>query len=190
MLDFETRQTALSSILSEERYPSNNYKASHIQERIEATVLFADIVGSTELLVQIGDDSWADLLRKYYIQARGHVACFDGHLLGVNGDGFHASFRDPLLAARCALALRSSTQRLGLRIRIGMHFGQYLKMGDLQVGLALHVGARIAAAANPNEVLISESLGRRLIDLRMMELIATGNYYLKGLPGEWRLFQI
>jgi class 3 adenylate cyclase len=187
VLNLQTRRTAISSTPSEEQL--NDYNAPCLQERIEATILFADIVGSTELLVQIGDDCWADMLQQYYVEARGHVTGFDGHLLGINGDGFLASFHDPSLAARCALALRSSIQRLGLKIRIGMHFGQYLTIGDLQVGLALHIGARIAAAANPNEVLISEPLRRRLINLQMMQLIETGDYYLKGLPGEWRLFK-
>jgi class 3 adenylate cyclase len=189
MLALQTRNMALSSSPSAEPSPLYAFTAHRHQERIEATVLFADIVGSTELIVQIGDDCWADLLRMFYLNTRQHVAGYHGHLLGFTGDGFHASFRDPLLAAQCALALLSSTRRLGLRIRIGMHFGQYLNVGDLQVGLTLHVTARIAAAAHPNEVLMSEPLGQRLMHLQVTKLIALGDYSLKGLPGEWRLFR-
>jgi class 3 adenylate cyclase len=156
-------------------------------ERVKTTVLFADIVNSTELLVRIGDEHWARVLKKYYALARNHISFFDGQLLSTSGDGFHASFASSQLAARCAIAVRISMNALGLRLRIGLHSGECVRLGGLLVGLTVHISARIAAAARADEVLLSDSVREHLAGSEH-RLIERGSYYLKGLPGEWRLF--
>jgi class 3 adenylate cyclase len=166
---------------------STNAKPTGNKGRMRATVLFADIVGSTELLVGMGDVSWARVLKRYYALARMHVSFFEGKILGTAGDGFLACFESPPLAVRCASAIRSSTNALGLKIRIGLHTGDCLKVGTQLMGLTLHIGARIAAAAGINEVLVSDSV-RAQLDGSELKLVERGSYYLKGLPGEWRLF--
>jgi class 3 adenylate cyclase len=155
--------------------------------RMEATVLFADIVASTELLVEMGDEKWARILKKYYALAHKHVSFFGGRVLNKTGDGFLAYFDCPRFAVRCAAAIRTDMNALGLKLRIGLHTGQCLKIGRLMMGLTLHIGARIAAAAGIDEVLVSDSVRAQLVgsDLKLVE---RGSYNLKGVPGEWRLF--
>ena len=157
-------------------------------ERVQTTVLFADIVGSTELLVEIGDLDWVRLLKGYYALAHEQIVLFDGQLLSTSGDGFHACFEEAELAARCAHALRACMNSLGLRLRIGLHLGECLKVGGLLTGLTVHIGARIAAAAEADEVLVSNSVKTHLGDELPLKFIDRGSRHLKGLPGAWRLF--
>lgn len=156
-------------------------------ERVQATVLFADIVGSTELLVTIGDYDWVRLLKGYYALALEQIVLFEGQLLSTSGDGFHACFEDAERAARCAHALRVCMNSLGLSLRIGLHLGECLKVEGLLTGLTLHIGARIAAAADANEVLVSNSV-RAHLDGLPLKFVDRGSRHLKGLPGAWRLF--
>jgi class 3 adenylate cyclase len=156
-------------------------------ERIDVAVLFADIVGSTELLVKIGDDSWAQLLEKYYDLAGKCVLSFQGQLQRPNGDGFHACFEHPSQAVRSGYEMRRSMKAIGLKMRIGVHFGECVKVNGFLAGLTLHVGSRIATAAEADELLVSESSKERLQDLQL-NLVERGRYCFKGLPGKWRLF--
>ncbi|HSC93248.1 MAG TPA: adenylate/guanylate cyclase domain-containing protein [Gaiellaceae bacterium] len=156
-------------------------------DRVLVTVLFTDVVGSTERAAELGDSRWRELLDRHDAIAAGHVARFRGRLVKTTGDGLLATFDGPARAVRCAQAIAADVRELGLAIRAGVHTGEVELRGDDVGGLAVHIGARIAALAGAGEVLVS----RTVTDLVAGSGLAFGDrgeHELKGVPGRWQLF--
>ena len=158
-------------------------------ERILATVLFVDIVGSTEHAVRLGDRRWRDLLDAYYRVVRQALAQFRGREIDSAGDGVFATFDGPARAIRCACALRAAVHGLGLAVRIGVHTGECEVIGPKVGGLAVHIGARVTAAAEVDDVLVSSTV-KDLVAGSGIRFEDRGTHALKGVPGEWRLFAV
>jgi len=156
-------------------------------KQLRATVLFGDIVGSTERLAAMGDHQWMKVLDAYYAIIRRELGTFHGRHVSTAGDGFLATFDDPVQAIRFASAIRQGVKELGLRIRLGMHVGECLSVDEFVGGLTVHIGARIAAAADAGEVLVSDAVKTHLADSDI-RFVDRGSHDLKGVPGRWRLF--
>jgi pimeloyl-ACP methyl ester carboxylesterase len=158
-------------------------------DRILATVLFVDIVGSTELAIGLGDRRWADLLSGFYRTAREEVARFRGREVDTAGDGFFASFDGPARGIRCAHHLGNALRQLGIHARIGLHTGECEVIGEKIGGIAVHIGARIAGSASADEILVSATV-KDLVAGSGIEFEDRGTHTLKGIPNEWRLFAV
>ena len=159
-------------------------------DRILATVLFTDVVGSTELATSLGDRRWRDLLESHHAAVRAELVRYRGREVDTAGDGFLAVFDGPARAIRAAVAINEAVQTLGLRIRAGVHTGEIeqLPSGDVR-GIAVHTGARVAASAGPGEVLVSSSV-RDLVAGSGFEFVDRGTHVLKGIPEERRLYAV
>jgi class 3 adenylate cyclase len=159
-------------------------------ERVLATILVTDIVGSTRRAASLGDAGWRELLGRHNELVRGKLLEHRGVELNTTGDGFVASFDGPERALRCACAVRGGVRALGLEIRAGVHTGEAeLAGGRVAAGLALHIAARVAAEAGPSEVLVSSTV-RDLVAGSEFAFDDRGARTLKGVPGEWRLFAV
>ncbi len=158
-------------------------------ERVLATVLFTDIVGSTEHAAELGDRRWRDLLSIYYALGRNELARFRGREVQTTGDGFLAAFDGPARAIRCACAMSDGVRPLGIEIRAGLHTGECEVMGENLGGIAVHIGARVAARAAPGEVLVSSTV-KDLVAGSGIRFDDRGPHSLKGVPDEWRLFAV
>jgi class 3 adenylate cyclase len=154
-----------------------------------ATVLFTDIVGSTERATELGDRRWRELLDAHHAVVRRQLERFRGREIDTAGDGFLASFDGPARAIRCAGAAIESVRELGLDIRAGVHTGECELAGDKLAGIAVHIGARVAGKAGPGEVLVSGTV-RDLVAGSGLEFEDRGAAELKGVPGEWRLYSV
>ncbi len=158
-------------------------------ERVLATVLFTDIVGSTQRAAELGDEPWLELLHSHDALVRRQLERFQGREVNTMGDGFVATFDGPARAIRCATAIRDAVRALGLEVRAGLHTGEVeLSDGDV-AGIAVHLAARVAAAAEAGEVLVS----RTVVDLVAgsgLTFARRGEHTLKGVPGEWELFAV
>ena len=161
---------------------------AHQPERVLATVLFADIVGSTERAAALGDRPWRELLEAFYAKVREVLQQYRGREISTSGDGFLAAFDGPARAVRCAGAIRDTVHSLGLEVRCGLHTGECERVGNDLAGIAVHIGARVAALAAPGEVLISQTV-RDLVAGSGLALEGRGTHTLKGVPNEWRLFR-
>jgi class 3 adenylate cyclase len=160
----------------------------HVEiDRVLATVLFTDIVGSTELAVQLGDRGWRDLLERHHATVRNQLARFDGVEVDTAGDGFFATFDGPGRAVRCALATVDAVADLDITIRAGLHTGECELVGGKGAGMAVHIGARVSAFAGPGEVVVSSTV-KDLLAGSGITFTDRGVHPLKGLPDEWRLF--
>jgi len=159
----------------------------HEHERVLATVLFADIAGSTERVAAMGDKPWKELLNEFYRRTRGVLQDYRGREISTAGDGFLASFEGPARAIRCASALNSAVQPLNLQVRCGIHTGECELIGNDLAGIAVHIGARVAGLATPGEVLVSQTV-RDLVAGSGLAFEDRGTHRLKGVPDEWRLF--
>jgi class 3 adenylate cyclase len=158
-------------------------------DRVLATVLFIDMVGSTERAVEVGDRAWRDLLDRYRSVVRERLRAFHGREINTRGDDFLVTFDGPARAIRCAVALRDAAKKLGVDVRAGLHTGEIEMMGDDIGGIAVHIGARVAALARPGAVIVS----RTVVDLVAGSGISFTDgeeHQLKGVPGTWRLFQV
>jgi pimeloyl-ACP methyl ester carboxylesterase len=158
-------------------------------DRMLATVLFTDIVGSTQRAAELGDRRWRHLLDSYYGLARRELERFRGREVKTTGDGFLATFDGPARSIRCACAVSDSVGQLGIAIRAGLHTGECEVMGDDVGGIAVHIGARVAAEAAPAEVLVSSTV-KDLVAGSGLEFEDRGPHRLKGVPEEWRLFAV
>jgi len=158
-------------------------------DRVLATVLFTDIVGSTQRAAELGDRRWHDLLDSYYGLARRELERFRGREIKTTGDGFLATFDGPARGIRCASAISDSAGQLGLAMRAGLHTGECEMMGDDIGGIAVHIGARVAAKAAAGEVLVSSTV-KDLVAGSGLQFEDRGSYRLKGVPEEWRLFAV
>lgn len=163
---------------------------SHAQsDRVLATVLFTDVVGSTERAVALGDRGWRDLLDGFYTVVRRELDRFRGREVDTAGDGLFASFDGPARAIRCASAITGGVRPLGIEVRTGVHTGECEVMEEKMGGIAVHVGARVAAQAAPSEVLVSGTV-RDLVAGSGIRFDDRGIRTLKGVQGEWRLFAV
>jgi pimeloyl-ACP methyl ester carboxylesterase len=156
-------------------------------DRVLATVLFTDIVGSSERAAELGDRRWRDLLENYYGLVRRQLERFRGREIDTAGDGLFATFDGPARAIRCASAVTAGTRQLGIEVRAGVHTGECEVIGDKVGGIAVHTGARVAAMANAGEVLVSHTV-KDLVAGSGIRFEDRGAHALKGIPGEWRLF--
>ncbi|HEY5942021.1 MAG TPA: adenylate/guanylate cyclase domain-containing protein [Solirubrobacterales bacterium] len=158
-------------------------------ERALATILFTDIVGSTEKAAELGDLGWRQLLERHDAAVRRQLSLHRGREVKTMGDGFLATFDGPARAIRCASAVRDEVAGLGIEVRAGIHTGEVELIGDDVGGMAVNIGARIGALADPGEVLVSSTV-RELVVGSGLEFEERGVENLKGAPGEWRLFAI
>ncbi len=158
-------------------------------DRVLATVLFTDVVGSTERAAALGDAAWRDLRAVHDAVVRAELARHRGREIDTAGDGFLASFDGPARAVRCACAIRDGLRRVGLEVRAGLHTGEVELVGDGVAGIAVHIGARISALAEPGQVLASSTV-RDLVAGSGIEFEDRGVHELRGVPGEWRLFAV
>jgi len=158
-------------------------------DRVLATILFTDIVGSSEQAARLGDAAWKDLLEAYERLLRSHIGSFGGRLVETAGDGALATFDGPARAIYCARGLRDSVASLGLTIRAGLHTGEVeLRSGGIG-GIAVHIGARVAALARPDEVLVSASVPPLVVGSGIT-FSRRGTHTLKGIPDSWEVLAV
>jgi class 3 adenylate cyclase len=157
-------------------------------DRVLATVLFTDLVGSTERATTLGDRRWRELLERHHAVIRRELDRFRGNEIDTTGDGFFATFDGPARAVRAACTIRDSVRELGLDLRAGLHTGECELMQDKIAGIAVHTGARVAAAAGAGEVLVSSTV-RDLVAGSGIEFEDRGEHELKGV-GSWRLYSV
>jgi pimeloyl-ACP methyl ester carboxylesterase len=158
-------------------------------DRVLSTVVFTDIVGSTEKASKLGDHRWHEVIERYYGVVRRHVERFRGHVIATEGDGFIARFDGPARAVSCACAVRDGMHDLGLEVRAGVHTGEIELRGDSATGLALHIGARVVALAGADEVLVSRTV-KDLVVGSGITFADRGTHRLKGVPDVWELYGV
>lgn len=156
-------------------------------DRVLATVLFTDIVGSTEHAMSVGDRAWQEILSLHHGLIREELSRYRGVEQDTAGDGFFASFDGPARAVRCAQRISERVEKLGLRIRAGVHTGECERVDEKLAGIAVHIGARVMSHAGPGEVLVSSTV-RDLVSGSGLSFSERGLCTLKGIPGEWSLF--
>jgi class 3 adenylate cyclase len=158
-------------------------------DRILATVLFTDIVGSTARAAELGDRAWRQLLQQHHEIVRSQLGRFRGKEMDTAGDGFFATFDGPARAIRCAFAIREGIGDLDLEVRAGLHTGECELVDDKAGGIAVHIGARVASLAEPGEVLVSSTV-KDLVAGSGIEFEDRGQHQLKGISEAWRLFTV
>jgi len=161
----------------------------HDSDRVLATVLFTDIVGSTEHAARMGDRRWKDLLAAHDALLGAEVERFRGRLIDTTGDGMLATFDGPGRGIRCACAIRDSVRSLGVEVRAGLHTGEIELRGTDVAGIAVHLAQRVSALANPAEVLVSRTV-TDLVGGSGIEFEDRGDHQLKGVPGTWHLYAV
>jgi len=157
-------------------------------DRVLATVLFTDIVGSTERAVELGDARWRGVLESFHALSKTQVEQFRGREIDTAGDGQFASFDAPARAVRCAASICSAAKGLGVEVRAGVHTGEVERIGEKLGGLAVHIGARVMALAKGGEVLVSSTV-KDIVAGSGLSFEARGTHALKGVPGEWHLYR-
>jgi class 3 adenylate cyclase len=158
-------------------------------DRVLATVLFTDLVGSTERAQELGDRRWKETLERHNEIVRHDLVRFRGREIDTAGDGFFATFDGPARAIRCARSIVDDVRNVGLDVRAGLHTGEVELAGDDVRGIAVHTGARVAAQAGAGEVLVSQTV-KDLVAGSGIEFEERGPHALKGIPGEWRLYAV
>ena len=160
-----------------------------VDDRVLATVLFTDIVGATESAARLGDKRWSELLGRHHDLVRRELQRFRGREIDTAGDGFFAAFDGPARAVRCACAVSGAVRSLGIELRAGVHTGECEVMGNKYGGIAVHIGARIAALAAAGEVMVSSTV-KDLVAGSGLVFDDRGIRPLKGVPGRWPLFAV
>ena len=158
-------------------------------ERALATILVVDIVRSTEKAARLGDSRWTQVMNHYYAAVRRELKTLRGKEVVTSGDGLLATFDAPAAGVRCATAIREAVRTLGLEIRVGLHAGEYEVSGADVIGLAFHIGARVAAKARAGEVLVSSAV-KDLMAQSAIRFKDRGLHQLRGVPERWRLYLV
>ncbi|HET7666664.1 MAG TPA: adenylate/guanylate cyclase domain-containing protein, partial [Mycobacterium sp.] len=158
-------------------------------ERVLTTIVFTDIVGSTERAAALGDDRWHALLDNHDNVVRHQLERFRGREVNTVGDGFVAIFTSPSVALDCADAIVDAVHPLGIEVRVGIHAGEVEVRGDDIAGMAVHIGARVCALAGPSQVLVSSTV-REIVTGSRRLFTDHGEYELKGVPGRWRVYAL
>ena len=158
-------------------------------DKVLATILFSDIVGSTSTAAELGDARWRELLAAHHGRVRAQLARFRGVELDTAGDGFFARFDGPARAIRCALAIHQAMRDVGLQVRIGLHAGECEVLDGKVAGIAVAIGARVSARAGAGEVLVSQTV-KDLVAGSGISFEDRGLAELKGVPGQWRLYSV
>jgi class 3 adenylate cyclase len=156
-------------------------------DRVLATVLFVDVVGSTEYAAELGDRTWRVALERFEQVVRTALAAFEGKLESTAGDGILATFDGPTRAIRCARRIRDEARHSGLEVRCGLHAGEITRRADGVAGIAVHIGARVSALAEPGEVLVTRTV-RDLVVGSGIAFAERGEHELKGVPDAWALY--
>jgi class 3 adenylate cyclase len=156
-------------------------------DRILATVLFTDIVGSTRQAVEIGDRAWKELLIQHHSTVRHHIERYRGREIDTAGDGFLAHFDGPARAVRCGRAIADALNSLNIHVRVGIHTGECEVIGEKLGGIAVHIAARVMAHAKPDQILVSSTV-KDLVAGSGISFESLGARVLKGIPGKWNLF--
>ena len=156
-------------------------------DRVLTTVLFVDVVGSTERASEVGDERWRELLDRFEETVRGQLIVYRGELVSRTGDGVLATFDGPARAIRCARDIRDTVRRSGLDVRCGLHTGEVTRRNGDVAGIAVHIGARVSAAASPGEVLVTRTV-RDLVAGSGISFDERGEHALKGVPEAWALY--
>jgi pimeloyl-ACP methyl ester carboxylesterase len=164
-------------------------RPEHGRDRVLATILFTDVVGSTERAAALGDRRWREVLEGYYGVARRELTRFRGREIDTAGDGLFAAFDGPARAIQCAWRILDGVPALGVELRAGLHTGECEMVGPKLGGIAVHIGARVAGEAKPGEVLVSGTV-KDLVAGSGIEFESRGTRALKGVPGEWPLFAV
>jgi class 3 adenylate cyclase len=158
-------------------------------DKVLATILFSDIVGSTAQAAELGDSRWRQLLAEHHARVRRQLARFRGVEVDTAGDGFFARFDGPARGIRCAVAIREALRDLGLEIRLGLHAGECEVLDGKVAGIAVSIGARVSALAAAGEVLVSQTV-KDLVAGSGIAFEDRGAHELKGVPGDWRLYSV
>lgn len=164
-------------------------RTARAPDRALATVVFTDIVSSTETAARVGDSEWRDLLERHDSLTRRQVESYGGRVVKSLGDGALAVFDGPARAVRCARALTEEVSGLGVALRVGVHTGEVELIGEDVGGMAVHLGARVSAKATAGEVLVSSTV-RDLVVGSELRFTEAGEHELKGVPGKWRLCRL
>jgi len=159
------------------------------RDRVLSTVMFVDIVESTQRAAQVGDRRWNEILKGYFDLLRRELDQFGGQEVTATGDGMLATFDRPQRAVRCACSIRDRVRSLGLEVRAGLHTGEVQLTGGNVAGIAVHIGARVDSTANPSEVLVSSTV-KELVSGSGIVFEDRGMCALKGVPEEWHLFAV
>jgi class 3 adenylate cyclase len=187
--DFEVFAGDSDALLDEIEEFLTGTRSSHDIDRVLATVLFTDIVGSTERAAALGDARWKQLLASHDERARAEIERYGGRYVHTTGDGLLATFESPGRAVRCASAIVSSMRSLGIEVRVGCHTGEVERAGDDVQGISVHIGARVAALADPSAVLVSSTV-KDLTVGSGLTFADAGEHELKGVPDAWRLYRV
>ena len=158
-------------------------------ERVLTTIVFTDIVGSTQRAAELGDLRWHDLLDNHDRIIRGQLQRFSGREVNTAGDGFVATFTSPSVAIACAEAILDAVRPLGIEVRAGIHAGEVEVRGADIAGMAVHIGARVGALAGPGEVLVSSTV-REIVTGSRRTFTERGEHDLRGVPGRWRVYAV
>jgi class 3 adenylate cyclase len=178
------------SVLDEVERFLTGARHNHSHARVLATVLFTDIVSSTDHAAALGDEAWRDLLERHNTVVRQVLDTYGGREIKTMGDGFLAAFDGPARAVRCAQSIIDAVRPLGIEVRGGVHTGECEVFEDGDVGgMAVHIGARVAAAAGPGELLVSRTV-KDLVVGSGLQFVDRGVHTLKGVPGQWQLFAL
>jgi class 3 adenylate cyclase len=184
--EWESRTVELSrrDALLGDAAPTPDDRQRH---RVLATVMFTDIANSTTMASSVGDRRWRELLTTHHNLVRRELNRFDGREVRTAGDGFMATFASPASGVRCGCSVIEEVKRLGLQVRVGLHTGEVEIWGDDIQGIAVHIAARVAAKASPDEILVSATI-RDIVAGSGIQFSDRGYRNLKGVPGKWRLF--
>jgi pimeloyl-ACP methyl ester carboxylesterase len=177
------------AVVEEVREFLTGVRVAEDPDRVLSTVMFTDVVGSTEQATSVGDRRWRDVLDAHDTAVRQELAKYRGREVKTTGDGFLATFDGPARGIRCACAIRDAARRLGLAVRVGLHSGEIELRGDDISGVAVVIAQRVSGQAQPNEVLVSNTV-KDLVAGSGITFADRGMHVLKGVPDEWRLLAV
>lgn len=188
-LPADTLIETFDGIVRETRAFVEAAQPDRIPDSVLATVLFTDLVGSTERAAALGDRAWRDLLTRHHEDVRRDLARFQGQEVDSAGDGFFCRFDGPARGIACARAIVSRAKELDLGVRAGIHTGECELVGEKLAGISVVTGARVAALANSGEVLVSQTV-KDLVAGSGLDFVDRGEHELKGVPGAWRIYAV